>query len=143
MNKLPCCHDRLSKMATANQMNNLPCLSSSYWLEDFLGPWEMVTIPSVLVTHDQGLALIQDFFQRRSKMYYYANFFCYANFYIAFGPNFRGGQNTLRRGRLLQGGAPLWRKARRLIFLVTTVTTEPRKASNSYFDEESSCVITN
>ena len=38
-------------------------------------------------------------------MYFYANFFCYANFSIDFGPNFRG-RKVSEGGKLPQWGAP-------------------------------------
>ena len=44
-----------------------------------------------------SLAFFQEFFQG-GKIYCYANFFYYANFSIAFGPNFREGQKSPRGG---------------------------------------------
>ena len=41
-------------------------------------------------------------FFRGSKIYCYANFFCYANCSLVFGPNFRGRQKSLR-GKQPQG----------------------------------------
>ena len=40
------------------------------------------------------------------KIYRYANFFCYANFSIVLGLNFRGGQKSPGEDKLPQGGAP-------------------------------------
>ena len=51
----------------------------------------------------QMLAFFQESFQG-SRIYCYPNFFCYANFSIVFGPNFRGGQKSLRGG--LSQGVP-------------------------------------
>ena len=43
------------------------------------------------------------------KIYCYANFFCYDNFSIVFGLNFKGQKSP--RGELSQGAPPLWKKA--------------------------------
>ena len=49
------------------------------------------------------LAFFQEFFQGGGgKIYCYANFFCYANLSIVFGPNFGGGKLS-ERGKLPQG----------------------------------------
>ena len=39
------------------------------------------------------------------KIYCYGNF-CYSNFSIVFRPNFRGGQKSLKGGKLPQGAPP-------------------------------------
>ena len=51
------------------------------------------------------LAFFQQFCQR-GKIYCYANFFCFANFSIVFGPNFKRGKSLRGRGANgLKGGA--------------------------------------
>ena len=49
----------------------------------------------------QRLAFFQEFFQGGAK------FFCYANFSIVFGPNFRGNKSLQEGGKLPQGRRPL------------------------------------
>ena len=44
------------------------------------------------------------FFEEGGKIYCCANFFCYANFSIIFGPNFRGAK--VSEGGTASGGAP-------------------------------------
>ena len=69
-----------------------------------------------------------NFFSGGGKIYCYANFYCYS---IVFGPNFRegrkfsgrgesfqGGAKVFRGGKLPQGGAPLWKKASKGLFVL-------------------------
>ena len=49
------------------------------------------------------LAFFQEF-SSGGRIYRYANFFCYANCFIVFGPNLRGQKSS--RGKLPQGAAP-------------------------------------
>ena len=55
-------------------------------------------------TDDSILAFFWEFFQG-GEIYCYANLFCYANFSIVFGPNFRGTKST--GGKLPQGAPPV------------------------------------
>ena len=55
--------------------------------------------------YSHRLAFFKNFFSRGGQICF-ANFYCHANFSIAFGANFRRGQKSLRGENCLRGASP-------------------------------------